>query len=193
MNIDFDKINPTDIYKLMSHSIIPRPIAWIVTQHDGIINIAPFSYFVPLSSEPPTLLVSIGHKKDGTPKDTLRNTLKTQKASICITPISMVEKMYLTSEALPEKESEASKFGIMLERIEESFPPIIKGVDVAYFCSFLKKVDIGGSTIPLIYEILSVYLNDEIIKDKKRMQIDFDAVGRIGKKFAIRYKTIELK
>ena len=193
MKLKFIDLDKKTKYKIMSETIIPRPIAWVVTENERVINIAPFSYFVPLSSEPPTLLVSIGHKKDGTPKDTLRNTLKTQKASICITPISMVEKMYLTSEALPEKESEASKFGIMLERIEESFPPIIKGVDVAYFCSFLKKVDIGGSTIPLIYEILSVYLNDEIIKDKKRMQIDFDAVGRIGKKFAIRYKTIELK
>ena len=31
-------------YKLMAQTIIPRPIAWVVTEDEGVINIAPFSY-----------------------------------------------------------------------------------------------------------------------------------------------------
>ncbi len=176
----------------MSQTVIPRPIAWVVTENNGIVNIAPFSYFMALSSEPPTLLVSVGHKKDGTPKDTLKNTLETGKATICITPPSMVEKMFATSEALPGTESEAVKFEIETLRLKENYPPMIKGVQVAYFCELFRKVDIDGTTIPLIYKIDSVYLDDAIITNKERMHIDFDAVGRIGKKFALEYKTIEL-
>jgi len=82
MLFDFAKLDKAKRYKLMSSSIIPRPIAWIVTKQNDIINIAPFSYFTALSSNPPTLLVSIGHKRtDNTPKDTLRNIRETKKCT----------------------------------------------------------------------------------------------------------------
>jgi len=56
-------------YKLMAQTILPRPIAWVVTENNGVVNIAPFSYFIGLSSEPASVLISVGHKADGTPKD----------------------------------------------------------------------------------------------------------------------------
>ena len=49
-------------YKLMAQTILPRPIAWVVTEDNGVINIAPFSYFIGLSSEPASVLISVGHK-----------------------------------------------------------------------------------------------------------------------------------
>jgi flavin reductase (DIM6/NTAB) family NADH-FMN oxidoreductase RutF len=105
MNIDFNKVNPTDIYKLMSHSIIPRPIAWIVTRQNKITNIAPFSYFTALSSNPPTMIVSIGHKADGTPKDTLENIRKTGACTICIAHPKQLNKMHFSSKSLAANQS----------------------------------------------------------------------------------------
>lgn len=192
MNLKFEDLDKTSRYKIMSQTVVPRPIAWVVTENNGIINVAPFSYFMALSSEPPTLLVSVGHKKDGKPKDTLRNTLETGKATICITPPELVEKMFASSESLGDNESEAEKFGIETVTILDDYPPMVKGVEVAYFCDFFRKVDIGGTTVPLIYKINTVFLDDKVITNKERLHIDFDAVGRIGKKFALEYKTIEL-
>ena len=60
MILEFDKLEPVKRYKVMSQSIMPRPIAWIVTKSNGVINIAPFSYFIPISSKPATIIVSIG-------------------------------------------------------------------------------------------------------------------------------------
>ena len=191
MKLEFEPLDKLTRYKIMSQTVIPRPIAWVVTENNGIVNVAPFSYFIALSSEPPTLLVSVGHKKDGTPKDTLRNTLKTGKATICIVPPHLLDKMYASSEALSADESEAEKFSIELVKEEPRYPPMVKGVDVAYFCDFFQKVEIGGKTVPLIYKIHSVFLNDKIFTDKDRFHIDFDAVGRIGKKFALEYKVVE--
>ena len=57
-----------ETYKLMAQTIIPRPIAWVVTEDAGVINVAPFSYFIGLSSDPASVLISVGHKADGTPK-----------------------------------------------------------------------------------------------------------------------------
>ncbi|MGB5866837.1 MAG: flavin reductase, partial [Arcobacteraceae bacterium] len=83
MIIDYKDVNDLNRYKIMSDTVVPRPIAWIVTEDDGVINAAPFSYFVPLSSNPPVVIVSIGQKEAGVPKDSLHNILKHKKATIC--------------------------------------------------------------------------------------------------------------
>ena len=63
---------------------------------------------------------------------------------------------------------------------------------VAYFCTLHQEIDLGGgSTIPLILEIGEIYVNDEIITDKERLTIDFDPVGRIGKRYALMGEEIE--
>lgn len=83
MILDYKDVNDLDRYKIMSGSIVPRPIAWIVTDDDGVLNAAPFSYFIPISTNPALVIVAIGKKDDGSPKDSLANILKTKKATIC--------------------------------------------------------------------------------------------------------------
>ncbi len=81
MILDFSTLTESKKYITMSNTIFPRPIAWISTEDNGVVNLAPFSYFAPLSSEPPLVIVSIANK-EGTaePKDTLANILKTEYA-----------------------------------------------------------------------------------------------------------------
>ena len=52
MILDYKDIDDLNRYKIMSGTVIPRPIAWIVTDDDGVLNAAPFSYFIPISSNP---------------------------------------------------------------------------------------------------------------------------------------------
>ena len=78
------QLDTTKIYHLMAKTVIPRPIAWIITKNNGIINIAPFSFFAPLSAQPATVVVSIGTKKDGSLKDTMANIQETKKCTICM-------------------------------------------------------------------------------------------------------------
>lgn len=65
------------MYKLMIGSVVPRPIAWVSSKSkEGILNLAPFSFFTIASRTPPTLLLSIGPgvgERAGTIKDTLTN------------------------------------------------------------------------------------------------------------------------
>ena len=55
MILDYKDIDDLNRYKIMSGTVIPRPIAWIVTDDDGVLNAAPFSYFIPISSNPALL------------------------------------------------------------------------------------------------------------------------------------------
>jgi len=174
--VDFNKIESKERYKLMAGNIIPRPVAWIVTENNGIINIAPFSYFTGVSSKPPLLMVSIGRNKKGLdePKDTFKNIKKTEKASVCLVPLEMVEIMDKTGEVLPAGESEAEKFGIELERIDENFPPVIKGCKRAFLTTLYGTFENEEmATVPFFLKI-----------EKMIMDGEFEPVARVGKGYA---------
>ena len=184
MLIDFKENTPTERYFLMSGTIIPRPIAWIATQGE-VLNLAPFSYFTPLSSEPPTMVISIGHRPDGTPKDTLRNLRNEKKCVISIVDEEHFEAMHLSSKALDATQSEAETFDIATKKMIEGFPEVPEGIKAAFFCEYLQEVDLKGSkTIPVIVEIKHLYLDDQIITDKEKIKIAFEAVARVGNGYA---------
>jgi len=172
-------------YKLMAQTILPRPIAWVVTEDDGIINIAPFSYFIGLSSEPATVLISVGHKPDGTPKDTLANIRKNKKCTICMVEEENLEKMHFTSKGLDKDKSEAEVFNIPTKNLIDGYPPIIEGVPSAYFCTFNQEINLGDSlTIPIVLNVKEIFVDDRIITNKERLTISFKPVARIGKSYA---------
>lgn len=184
MLLDIDGLTPKEIYKVMSQTVIPRPVAWIVTEDEGVLNVAPFSYFIPLSSNPPTLLVSIGHKQDGSPKDTLANLRKHRRCTVCIAEAEMMEAVHKTSAPLPHHESEAERFGIATEAFVEGYPPRIKGVPVAYACDYTEEVSLGGTTVPVVLRARQVWLRDDVVTDVERLSIDFDPLVRIGRAYA---------
>jgi len=186
MIFDLDKnTSINEQYKLMAQTIIPRPIAWVVTQDNGVINIAPFSYFIGLSSEPASVLISVGHKADGTPKDTLANIRKNKKCTICMVDEPNLKKMHLSSKAVDKDISEAELFKIKTTNIFENYPPMIEDIPCCYFCDFNQEIDLGGgSTIPLVLNVKQIYVKDENITDKERLTIEFNPVARIGKSYA---------
>ena len=184
MLIDFKDQVTSERYNLMSQLVIPRPIAWIVSGSE-VLNIAPFSYFTPLSSEPATLIVSIGHRADMTPKDTLRNLRKYKKGVICMVDESKLESMHLSSRGLEPTQSEAELFDIPTKKLFDDFPPMVEGVKAAFFCEYLQEVELKGSkTIPVILEIKHLYIDETIISDKEKMVMELDAIARVGRSYA---------
>ena len=181
-----------ETYKLMAQTIIPRPIAWVVTEDEGVVNIAPFSYFIGLSSDPATVLISVGHKPDGSPKDTLANIRKNGKCTICMVGENDLEKMHFSSKGVDKEISEAEMFDIETEEGIEGCPPKIKDVPAAYFCTLNQEIDLGGGlTIPLVLNVKQIFIDDEVISDKERLSISFKPVARIGKSYAFLGEEIE--
>ncbi len=194
MLIDYATQSLGQKYALMSQTIIPRPVAWIVTQNsDGIVNVAPFSYFTGLSSEPPTVVVAIGHKADGTPKDTLRNIRETKKCTLCLVDEAHLAPMHFSSKALSHEESEAEYFDIPVKKVLESFPPLVEGVPAAFFCTLHQEITLAGSkTIPLVLEIHQQFLDERVVtEDEDKISISFKPVARIGKKYAFLGEEID--
>ena len=178
MLLNFD--DNLDNYKLMRQAIIPRPIAWIVTE-DEKTNIAPFSYFMALTSTPPTMVISIGQKSNGEAKDTLANIRKTKKCTICIPKESQLDKMHFSSKELEHDVSEADVFDIKLEKKLQDFPAMIKDAPIAFFCELFQELDIKGSKHkPVIVEIKQMFIDDSCFTNKEKLHFEFSPIARIG-------------
>lgn len=182
MILDYDNLESKQIYKVMSQSIIPRPIAWIVTEDNGIVNVAPFSYFTPLSSNPATVIVSIGHKSDMSPKDTLANIRKTKKATICFVNENNLKNMKNSANPHAKDESEVEIYNMQSKTVLDDYPPIIGSTQSAMFCDFHSEVGLEGNTVPIILEVKKQYFMDDIINEK--LDIELDNICRVGKSFA---------
>jgi len=190
MQLDFKDLSANEIYKIISYSIYPRPIAWIVTEDNGVVNVAPFSYFAPLTSQPPVVVVSIGKKENGDPKDTLANILSTQKATICIPHPNHSQYVSKSARPLSKDESECEKFNISTTRIREDFPPIITGVHAAFFASFRELHPIQRSpTTPVFLTLEYAYYDDDVINDS--LHVKMESLGRVGKYFILEGERIE--
>lgn len=192
MIFNFSTANESKKYTIMSNTIFPRPIAWITTEDDGIINLAPFSYFAPISSEPPLIIVSIAKKENsGEPKDTFVNILKHKVCTINFAHKGLLNELINSSEVLPKEISECEKFGIKTKSILDNFPPMVEGAQCALFCEFVQKLDLNNRYEPLILEIKYVFVKDENIDEENH--IFLENIGRVGMEFLIDCKRTDRK
>src|SRR5271154_6169713 len=112
MRIDFSA-DPRKAYGWMASAIGPRPVAWVTTcSAEGIVNLAPFSFFQMITGMPPTLMISPLLQSDGSIKDTTRNITATGEFVVNLVPFSLVGKMNETSFAFPADVSEIDQCGI---------------------------------------------------------------------------------
>lgn len=181
MILDYKDINDLNRYKIMSGTVIPRPIAWIVTDDNGVLNAAPFSYFIPISSNPALLIVAIGQKDDGSPKDSLVNILKTKKATICFVNKDNVDQVQKCAMQLGKDESEIEKFEIEVKEVLDGFPPMIASSQSALFCEYYDTYEIPGDTTPVVLELKYQFIEDDRINE--RNHINVENIGRCGVTF----------
>src|SRR5512134_1838314 len=87
-----------NIYKLMIGAIVPRPIAFVSSlSAAGVRNLAPFSFFNGVCSNPPIVLFSTVVRADGRQKDTLYNVEATKEFVISIVSEDFAEQMNICS------------------------------------------------------------------------------------------------
>src|SRR3954464_7830323 len=107
MQLDFTQLPPRDAYAWMISTILPRPIAWVSTiSRDGKTNLAPFSFFQGVTSNPPTLMFCPVNDRAGKKKDTVRNIEQVPEFVVNLVPFALAEPMNACAALLPYGESE---------------------------------------------------------------------------------------
>lgn len=107
IHLKSNQIAPEERYKLISGSLVPRPIAWVTSlSSDNVLNLAPFSYFSTMPSPIPLVTLAIGRKKDSVKKDTTRNILEQKEAVIHLVDEQLAQAMNQTAATLSANQSE---------------------------------------------------------------------------------------
>ncbi|MCF3651599.1 flavin reductase family protein [Synoicihabitans lomoniglobus] len=185
MLLDFTEIDSRQAYQWMVSMIAPRPIAWVSTMSgEGVVNLAPFSFFNGITSRPPTIMFVPVTKFDGTPKDTLRNIEETEEFVINLVSADLAEAMNATAAALPYGESEFARFGIESVASERVAPPRVATARVALECKLHQIVRMGdepGVANVVFGRILTAHVSDTVLGidgriDPRRL----DLIGRMG-------------
>lgn len=189
MQLNFSTLSQNERYHLMTQTIIPRPIAWVLTASDeGIqnndFNLAPFSYFSAISAEPALLMISLAKKPNGDDKDTLTNVLKNKKMVIHIASNDQAELVTKTAATLDYGESELTNSGLTTTPFEDFSLPRLTQCDVAYGCELYEIKEIGDTPQTLIFvEIKHLYINEDVLNtdNPNRIKIDADKVDPLAR------------
>jgi flavin reductase (DIM6/NTAB) family NADH-FMN oxidoreductase RutF len=182
-------------YRLMIGSIVPRPIAFVSTMSlEGQTNLAPFSFFSGVGSNPMTMLFCPGNKADGSEKDTLRNSKPMADGGTGEFVVNLAVESYrrevsAAAEPLPFGESEFDLTGLATAPSVEVRPPRVAASPVAYECRTLQVLRLaeaspGGANI-VLGEVVSIHIDDDLVSD--RLDVDADRLQAIGRMGGISY------
>ncbi len=185
MTIDPASSTPVDIYKLLVGAIVPRPIAFVSTRSpDGILNLAPFSFFTAISANPPVICFSpMIRGNDGSSKDTLNNVRQTGEFVVNVVSEEFVQKMNITSTEFPPDVDEFDASGLTPIPSDLVTPPRVQESHVQMECRLVQIVDVspkplGGSLV--IGEVLRFHVDEAVWDHGKIDPGKLNAVGRMA-------------
>jgi flavin reductase (DIM6/NTAB) family NADH-FMN oxidoreductase RutF len=185
MLLDFETLPSSNAYRWMVSTILPRPIAWVSTiSPEGRTNLAPFSFFQGVTSNPPTLMFVPVNNRDGGKKDTIRNIELVPEFVVNLVSRELASVMNATAALLPYGESEFSRFGVAETPSSKVKAPRVALAPVAYECVLDRIVNIGAGPLAanvVFGRIVAGHVRDDVIgQDGLPDSAKLDLVGRLG-------------
>jgi flavin reductase (DIM6/NTAB) family NADH-FMN oxidoreductase RutF len=179
MIVDPQSISPGSMYRFMISVVVPRPIAFVSTVGaDGGLNVAPFSYFMALSSRPPLVGIAM-NLRAGEPKDTLRNLRGTGDFVVNVVDEPLLERMVHASGDWPGDVSEFDLTGLTPQPSERVRSPRVAESPVHLECRVEREVTLGETSL-VVGEILLAHVSDAVLSDGRVDVLKLHPVGRLG-------------
>jgi flavin reductase (DIM6/NTAB) family NADH-FMN oxidoreductase RutF len=186
MLFDFATLPTQARYKLLTATITPRPIAWVVSQDaDGVLNAAPFSFFNILSSAPPIIGIGIGNREgeDGMlkPKDSRANIIATGQFVVNLVSEDTVRAMNITAIDFPTGVDELVEAGLTTLPSVHIKPPRIAESPVALECELFQRVPLSETAELVLGRILALHVHDDAVIDAERHYINTPMLKLLGR------------
>lgn len=167
--------------KLLLGGVVPRPIAWTSTLGpEGVANLAPFSYFTVVSTDPPMLSLTIERCDDGATKDTAANIGRTGEFVVNIVPESLGEAMWATSAGLPPEDDEFAVAGTAAAPARHVSPPRVAESPLTMECVLERSLPLGNALL-VIGRVVCFHVRPDVLDESGRVLHDrLRALGRVG-------------
>ena len=185
MHMDLSTLKPAAVYALMTQVIVPRPVAWVLSDDgEGGWNLAPYSYFNAISSDPPMIMLSLGRKPDGSEKDTRVNLAERGEFVVHIAHRELAEAVTATAATLPSGVSEVEKLGLETTSMPGSAVPRLSVCRVALACTHDVTHEIGRQGV-VFARVRHVHVDDAVMgedaKGRPKVLADrLDPIARLG-------------
>lgn len=166
-------------YKLLTGSVVPRPIAFVTTLHEnGLVNAAPYSQFIIVAVEPSLLGFSVG-PSPREEKDTLRNIRRTGEFVINTVPEHLAKEVQACSEAFGPSESEVDAVGLQLVASTKVRTPRLAGTQIQFECRLHSITPFGASHL-VVGRVIVMHAEEGLVCDSRIDAGAYRPLGRIG-------------
>jgi flavin reductase (DIM6/NTAB) family NADH-FMN oxidoreductase RutF len=183
MKIDIAALLPAAQYKLLSATIVPRPIALVTTvSAEGRVNAAPFSFFNVMGEDPPVVVLGLQEYPDGSLKDTTTNIHKRGQFVVHMVDEDLADAMNVCGVRFPPEVAEVEHAGLAVVPCDRVAPPRIVAAPVAFECERIGLLQVSPGRHIAIGRAVMMHIKDDLI-DPDGLYVDQDAyrpVGRLG-------------
>lgn len=187
MRFDLDKVDAGIAYKLLAATVMPRPIAWVVTKGAQGLNAAPYSFFNVMGAAPPTIALGLMADPARGFKDTAQNILDTGEFVVNLVPERLVHSMNETAINAPMGVDELDLAGLETTASQFVTPPRITQSPVAFECTSLSSIVTGPNQTVVIGRVLAVHIADAFVLDRERGYVDTPALDLVARSYGSDY------
>lgn len=195
MKFDPNTLSQIACYKLMTGTVLPRPIGWISTvDQQGVNNLAPFSFFNAVSGDPLHVLFCT-ERQDGAAKDTLTNVLATGEFVVNLVSEPLAAAMHLTATVLPAEVDEFVFAGVTPVPSDVVAPPRVGESPVSFECVVVHTYELenskAGGSVVVIGRVVMFHIDDHILLDNYKIDVAaFKPVGRLAGRWYARVNDL---
>ncbi len=176
--------------------VVPRPIGWFTSLDEaGRVNLAPYSFFNALASDPPMVMFSANGIKieESRAKDSVTNVEATGEFVANLVTWELREQMVLTSAPLAHGEAENSFAGLELTPSSMVAPPRVAAAPINMECRLWKVIELpcgtpGERNTMVIGEVIGIHIDDAIIVDGL---VDLTLVKPVARLGYLQYAAVE--
>jgi flavin reductase (DIM6/NTAB) family NADH-FMN oxidoreductase RutF len=188
LKVDINALAPADQYKLLSSTIVPRPIALVTTRsRQGRQNAAPFSFFNVMGEDPPVLVLGLEAKRgSGALKDTTINIRDTGEFVVHLVDEDLAQAMNTCAIDFPSEIDEAAQAGLTLTPSEQVGPQRIVEAPVAFECEKIAMLQINPARNIVIAKVKMMHMREGLL-DSETLYIDPARYHPIGRMFGRLY------
>jgi flavin reductase (DIM6/NTAB) family NADH-FMN oxidoreductase RutF len=181
MKIYTDQLTGEAAYKLLTGSVVPRPIAWVTTiSEEKVVNLAPFSCFTFLASNPPLIGFTVGPRRSGR-KDTARNIRYASEFVVHIADETMLDALHASADEYLPEVSEAEFLNLPVTPSELVRVPRLVNAPIAMECVLDQSMRFGRSGSEFfVGEVKLFHFRDGLCVDGKIDSEQLRPIGRLA-------------